>query len=87
VFAAPALDGFPSRAELAAVYADQTGRTLDELGFWHVIGLWKLAIIAEGVLRRAQDEPRNVSAGRIARASVVDDIVARAQAIAAEVGL
>jgi aminoglycoside phosphotransferase (APT) family kinase protein len=87
VFPASALDGFPSRAELAAVYADLTGRTLDELGFWHVLGLWKIAIIAEGVLRRARDEPRNVSAGRIARAGVVDDIVARAEAVATEVGV
>jgi aminoglycoside phosphotransferase (APT) family kinase protein len=89
LFAASTLAGFPSRAELVAVYADLTGRTLDELGFWHVLGLWKIAIIAEGVLRRVRDEPRNASASasKMALAGLVDHMVARAEAVAAEVGL
>jgi aminoglycoside phosphotransferase (APT) family kinase protein len=81
LFAASTLEGFPSRAELAAVYADGTGRGLDELGFWHVFGLWKVAIIGEGVLRRARDQASTAFPAR-----VVDDIVARAEAVAAEVG-
>ena len=60
----PTLPGFPSRQELATAYAGRTGRSLDALGFWHVLGLWKLAIIAEGVLQRAQAEPRNATPGR-----------------------
>jgi hypothetical protein len=52
-----------------------------------VLGLWKIAIIAEGVLRRARDEPRNARSGGVLTARTVDDIVIRAQAIAAEVGL
>ena len=47
--------GFPSRAELAQIYADETGRDLSALPFWHALGLWKIAIIGEGVRKRALD--------------------------------
>ena len=51
--AASTLSGFPSRAELAAAYSAKTGRSLESLGFWQVLGIWKVAIIAEGVRSRA----------------------------------
>lgn len=87
VFPAPALPGFPTRAELSATYADATGRALDALGFWHVLGLWKIAVIAEGVLRRAHDDPRNAASGVTITAKTVDDVVVRAEAVAREAGI
>lgn len=44
-----AADGFATRDELAARYADQTGRTMEHFGFYHVMALWKMAIILEGL--------------------------------------
>jgi aminoglycoside phosphotransferase (APT) family kinase protein len=44
-----ALPGFATRDELAARYADQTGRTMTNFAFYHVMALWKLAIILEGL--------------------------------------
>ena len=61
VFPAPRLPGFPSRAELAEIYATETSRDLSALPFWHALGLWKIAIICEGVRRRALDDERNAA--------------------------
>ena len=44
--------GFPSREELAARYAERSGRDLSELDFFVALGYWKLAIILEGVYAR-----------------------------------
>jgi aminoglycoside phosphotransferase (APT) family kinase protein len=44
--------GFPTRAELAARYADRSGRDLSDLDFFVALGYWKLAIILEGVYAR-----------------------------------
>jgi aminoglycoside phosphotransferase (APT) family kinase protein len=87
LFPAPALPGFPNRAELSSTYAELTGRSLASVGFWHVLGLWKLAIIADGVLRRGLDEPLNTPSGNVITAKTVDDILIRAEAIARDVGL
>src|SRR6185312_13932704 len=61
-FAASTLDGFPDRAELARIYLEQTGRDAHVLKYWHALGLWKIAIIAEGVMRRAMDTRENKAA-------------------------
>jgi aminoglycoside phosphotransferase (APT) family kinase protein len=81
---APALPGFLSREDLAAAYARETGRSLETLPFWHVLGLWKIAIIAEGVFRRAQDHPGNAPPAATAR--TVDDLIVRALSIAEQAG-
>jgi aminoglycoside phosphotransferase (APT) family kinase protein len=47
-----ALDGFPTRAELQARYAEQAGRDVSELGFYVAFGYWKLACILQGVYER-----------------------------------
>lgn len=86
-FPAPTLPGFPSREELAAAYAARTGRGLSALGFWHVLGLWKVAIISEGVLRRTSDEPENAVDGLTPTIADVDDVVTRALFIADAEGL
>jgi aminoglycoside phosphotransferase (APT) family kinase protein len=46
------LPGFLSRADLAAAYADASGRPLDQLDFFVAFGYWKLAVILEGVYAR-----------------------------------
>jgi aminoglycoside phosphotransferase (APT) family kinase protein len=44
--------GFPQREELAARYAERSGRDLSQLDFYVALGYWKLAIILEGVYSR-----------------------------------
>lgn len=86
-FTGPSLPGFPTRAELVQSYAQATGRNVDAIGFWYVLGLWKIAIIAEGVLRRSIDDPRNTAVtGRI-DATLIDGLMARADLEARAAGL
>lgn len=40
--------GFPSRAEVAARYAELSGRAVENLKFYEVLAIWKLAILLEG---------------------------------------
>ena len=49
---ATALEGFPDRDQLAARYAERTGRDLSELSLYTAFGYWKLACILEGVYAR-----------------------------------
>jgi len=86
-FMASTLDGFPSRDELVDVYVHETKRDVSAVGFWHVLALWKLAIIAEGVLRRTLDDPRNRAERGGPTAELIDDVVRRAFATADAVGL
>jgi aminoglycoside phosphotransferase (APT) family kinase protein len=44
--------GFPTRSELAARYAEASGRDISDLGYFLALGYWKLAIILEGVYAR-----------------------------------
>ncbi|MGH9040516.1 MAG: phosphotransferase family protein, partial [Acidimicrobiia bacterium] len=44
--------GFPGRKEVAARYAERSGRDLSELDFYVALGLWKIAVILEGVYAR-----------------------------------
>jgi aminoglycoside phosphotransferase (APT) family kinase protein len=46
------LPGFPTREELAARYAEASGRDISALDFYTALGYWKLAIILEGVYAR-----------------------------------
>lgn len=86
-FAASVLEGFPDRAELAQVYLTETGRDPAALHFWHVLGLWKVAVIGEGVMRRAIDEPKNKSATGTPTVARIDAIVDKACRIADEAGI
>ena len=49
---ATAADGFPSREDVRDRYAERSGRDLSEVDFYVALGLWKLAIILEGVFAR-----------------------------------
>ncbi|MFW0783682.1 phosphotransferase family protein [Gordonia sp. CPCC 206044] len=81
------MDGFPDRAGLAQAYLDRTGRDPQALKFWYTLGLWKVSIIAEGVVRRAQENPANRAAAGVPTAEHVDGYVARAMAAAADAGI
>ena len=45
-------DGFPSRAELADRYSSGTSRSLDALGWYEVLALFKLGCVLEGAYAR-----------------------------------
>ncbi|WFR71674.1 phosphotransferase family protein [Prescottella defluvii] len=80
-------EGFPTRDELVEVYVHETKRDVSAVGFWHVLALWKLAIIVEGVVRRTIDDPRNRAEAGAPTAEFFDAVVRRAVATADEVGL
>lgn len=86
-FYATALDGSPTRADVAHAYIDLTGRDWSALQYWYVFGLWKVAVIAEGVMRRAIDEPRNKAAAGTPTAAWIDALVAQATRAADEARL
>lgn len=44
--------GFPSRDELAARYAERSGRHVDDVTWYEVLAIWKLAILLEGSYAR-----------------------------------
>jgi aminoglycoside phosphotransferase (APT) family kinase protein len=86
-FMASTLPGFPTRQELTADYAAKTGRDVTAVGFWQVLALWKLSIIAEGVMRRAEADARNRANAGSPTTTLIDDIVARALSTADDIGL
>jgi aminoglycoside phosphotransferase (APT) family kinase protein len=88
-FRALLLPGYPRRADLVERYCVLSGRDVTdaELGFWHALALWKIAIIAEGILRRSQQDPRNRAASGIPVEQTVDDLVALAHDIATRAGI
>lgn len=81
------LEGFPDRAELARVYLEETGRDAASLQYWHALGLWKVAIIVEGILRRVMDNPENRAAAGGPVAEWVDALVGKAREVADEAGI
>ncbi len=86
-FMASTLPGFPTRADLTAEYAASTGRDVTAVGFWQVLALWKLSIIAEGVMRRAEGDARNRAEAGAPTTSLIDDIIARACSTADAIGI
>lgn len=81
-FVPSTLPGFASKADLVDAYADASGRDVSDIGYWHVLGLWKLAIIAEGVLRRTIDEPLNKAAEGTPVAEKIAGLIDRATQVA-----
>jgi aminoglycoside phosphotransferase (APT) family kinase protein len=47
-----ALDGFPSRAELAERYAAKSGRDVEPLPWFEALALWKAAVFCEAIYGR-----------------------------------
>ena len=87
LFAASTLPGFADRAELAEAYLTASGRDGADLDYWHVLGLWKIAVICEGVLRRALDEPTNAAEGGPPEPQFIDQLIDRAWRTARDAGL
>jgi aminoglycoside phosphotransferase (APT) family kinase protein len=53
LFEAPTVAaGFPTRDELKARYEERSGRDLSGIDYYVALGLWKLAIVLEGVYAR-----------------------------------
>jgi aminoglycoside phosphotransferase (APT) family kinase protein len=48
------IGGFPTRAQIVARYAQQTGFEIHDLDYYRAFGYWKICIIAEGIKRRYQ---------------------------------
>ena len=46
------LPGFQSRELVRELYAERSGRDLSQIDFYVALGLWKLAIVLEGVFAR-----------------------------------
>lgn len=86
-YAPSTLEGFPDRAEMTRLYLEATGRDSAALRYWHVLGLWKLAIIAEGVMRRAMDEPQNRASAGTPDTTWIDARVHKAREIAYAAGI
>lgn len=80
-FDATTVDGFVGRAALVERYASVTGRDVTTVPFWHALGLWKVAIILEGVRRRQLDDPRNLTAHGAIPESAVDELVTCAHVV------
>jgi aminoglycoside phosphotransferase (APT) family kinase protein len=47
-----ASEGFPSRADLVARYAERSGRELGPLGWFEALALWKAAVFCEAIYGR-----------------------------------
>jgi aminoglycoside phosphotransferase (APT) family kinase protein len=45
-------DGNPKRSEIAQLYAEKSGRTINNLVFYYVFGLFKIAVIAQQIYYR-----------------------------------
>ncbi len=86
-YAPSTLAGFPNRAEMTRLYLDETGRDAAALQYWHALGLWKLAIIGEGVMRRARDEPQNKASAGTPVVAWIDARVQKAREIADAAGI
>lgn len=83
----PTLPGFPTRAEVVEAYAAATGRDVSSAGYWHTMGLWRLTIIAEGILRRLLNDPRNASRDGGPTTALIDNLAERTLQVGSEAGL
>jgi aminoglycoside phosphotransferase (APT) family kinase protein len=48
-------EGGMTKAELAAHYAEASGRRVDAIGWYECLALWKLAILLEGSFKRFRE--------------------------------
>ncbi|MEZ5078806.1 MAG: phosphotransferase family protein [Solirubrobacterales bacterium] len=87
LFPASTYPGFVTREELSAAYAEANGRSIETVGYWHALGLWKLAVIAEGILRRSPEDPHNASRAGAVSADAIAELAERAGAVAAANGI
>ena len=74
------VDGYPSRAEMAARYAERTGRDLRALAYYEALALFKLAVILEG--RYARDRAAGVPESENMMTAIVPKLLRGAAAFA-----
>ncbi len=79
------LPGFLSREEMAARYAERTGRSMEHFPFYRCLAVWKYAVILEGLYRHyLEGTAANPKAAEFAWK--VPQLIQRAQRIMAEAG-
>jgi aminoglycoside phosphotransferase (APT) family kinase protein len=54
VQSATVLEGFPTRAQVAALYAERSGLDLGELPWYVAFAFWKLAVVCAGIVARVR---------------------------------
>ncbi len=82
-----ASEGFPSRAQLAARYAERSGRALDPLPWFEALALWKAAVFCEAIYGRfTRDELTADDARAAAYERVVPALAEGAAARLASIG-
>jgi aminoglycoside phosphotransferase (APT) family kinase protein len=59
------MSGMPNRSEVAAHYADVSGRQVDDLDYYVILAKWKLAIVLEQGFQRAGDDEKLLTFGPI----------------------
>jgi aminoglycoside phosphotransferase (APT) family kinase protein len=64
-------DGFPTRQEMIARYASQSGRDLSDLAWFEILACYKLGILLEGTHARAQAGKANPATGARLHATAV----------------
>jgi aminoglycoside phosphotransferase (APT) family kinase protein len=86
-FPATSLVGFPTRNQMIDAYVEISDRDPTYVPYWRALGLWKLAIIAQGVMLRATAVPSNKSAIGTPTNEQVDSFVRRALFAAEEAAI
>ena len=74
--------GFPTRAELAALYAERTGRSVEHLAWYEALAHWKAAIFCENMYKRFLAGERSDGFARSMEAGVPAKLEAAAAAAA-----
>ena len=77
----------PDRRQLVRRYLAAAGGDEGDVAYWHALGLWKLAVITEGVIRRAVDDPGNIAATGVPDPVDVDHLIELATVVAEAAGL
>jgi aminoglycoside phosphotransferase (APT) family kinase protein len=57
--------GMPGRSELLSTYAERSGRQVDDIDYYVILGRWKLAVVLEQGFQRAGDDPKLLAFGPV----------------------
>jgi aminoglycoside phosphotransferase (APT) family kinase protein len=84
---APSSTAEDESAQFVRSYLEASSNAGTHVAYWHALGLWKLAIITEGVIRRDLDEPDNAGAMDVPVSSEVDRLIELATGVAHAAGI
>ena len=79
-----ALEGFPTRAELVARYAERSGREIGSLGWFEALALWKAAVFCEAIYGRFTRGELGAEDSRAAAFETAVPLMAETAAVALE---